>query len=82
MSTIKSGRTLRLSGPGETSLSKCVPAVEARWPPAENPIMPTRSDFIPHSASTVMPAARPVRVLKRDFAGTVYGVGGTLIQMR
>src|SRR5829696_6178297 len=51
--------------------SKCVPAVEARWPPAEKPRMPTRSGSSPHSAPRVLqhrrvPVARPEPVLQDE----------------
>src|ERR1041384_6553921 len=38
--------------------SKCVPAVEARWPPAEKPRMPTRSGSKPHSAARRAPGRK------------------------
>src|SRR5207253_2972583 len=48
INAIKSGRRLILSLFFITGLSKWVPKVDAKWPPAEKPITPTLAGFMFH----------------------------------
>jgi hypothetical protein len=60
---MKSGRELtRSTGSAASALpaSKCVPAADARCPPAEKPMMPMRSG----SSFHILPLARTVRMAR------------------